>query len=536
MAETVGALIIAGLSSAGATGVAGFSLASTTIAGVGLSSIVGGAAILGATIGLQAAFGAKQNLPSNEQGSQPLQQAVPPRLRGYGRCRVSGYYMLFEATSGDSYDIIAWHHGRATALVALYLHDDQVFLNSNYPSDDRISTLINDGRYADIVRIRYHLGGPIGPTHFFFSVTGMDSLFATNTHLGRDVAWLSLVCGKTASAEDFTKAYPRNLPVPSVVADLSPVWDPRDPTQFRATASTWKISYNPIIQLIDYLTREDGGLGLDYSIIIEPVLDQWIEEANICDALELRADGSFEARYWCHGWFTFDNKPEDVINAILATCDGWLCESGDGTLAIKAGYYRAPTVTLTDAHILSFSASYGQADEQAVNELNITFTDPSQKYAKVQTETLRNEEAIAQSGVVRSQPLDLSWVQSNSQARRLAARAMQRLNPQMTGTLVTTLYGLRALGERWVAVKYPYVSGLQDCVVEIQDASIDLMSGRITFNYRRVDTGKIEAYNPESDEGSTPTTPPAGGINPILREDGSPLYREDGIPFIREAA
>jgi hypothetical protein len=50
-------------------------------------------------------------------------------------------------------------------------------------------------------------------------------------------------------------------------------------------------------------------------------------------------------------------------------------------------------------------------------------------------------------------------VQSNSQARRLADRAMQRLNPQLTGSFTTSLYGLRYLGRRWVPVSYPYVSG-----------------------------------------------------------------------------
>jgi hypothetical protein len=418
----------------------------------------------------------------------------------------------------------------------MYLHDDPVFHNSDYPTDDRVSSLIDDGRYAGLVHIRFDNGAPSIGTPFFFNGTDMDSLFNPSTHLARDIAWLSLLCSPTDNAEDFTQVYPRNLPVPSVVADLSPVWDPRDNTQSRTDASTWKISYNPIIQMIDFLTRADGGLGLDYDIIIGPVLAQWIEEANICDASELKADGTYENRYQSHGWFTFDNKPEDIINAILATCDGWMCEAGDGTIAIKVGYYRDPTVTLTDAHILSFSAAYGQADEQSVNEIDITFTDPTQAYAKVQTETLRDEDAISAAGVVRSQPLDLTWVQSNSQARRLASRAMQRLNPQMTGTFVTTLYGLRALGERWIAVKYPHVSGLQDCVVEIQDASIDLMNGRVTFTYHRIAPDQIEAYDPGTDEGTPPVIPPVNGLNPILRENGNQLLREDGTPYIREAA
>lgn len=526
MAETIGALIITAVTATTSVAVP------ATILGVSTASIIGNAVILGAAIGLQYAFGARPALPDN--GSQPLQQAVPPRLRGYGRCRVSGYYMLYEATNGDSYDVIAWHHGRAVGIVGMYLHDDEVFHNSDYPLDDRISTLINDGRYGDFVHIRYDNGAPSSGTPFYFSGTDMDGLFDPATHLGRDVAWLSLLCEKTDSAENFTRTYPRGLPVPSVVADLSPVWDPRDPAQSRTDPTTWRISYNPVVQLIDYLTRTDGGVGLDYDIIIGPVIEAWKAEADVCDAAELKADGTYEPRYESHGWFTFDNKPEDIINAILATCDGWMCEAGDGTLALKAGLYREPTVTIDEKNIVGFGVNYGQADEQSVNELAITYTSPEQKYVKVSTETLRDEDAISQSGVLRSQPLDLSWVHSNSQAQRLASRAMQRLNPEMTGTFVTTLYGLKALGERWVHLKYPFVSGLQDCVVEIQDAELDLTAGRITFSFRRVNVNAIEAYDPETDEGQAPPVPTPNGYATLRRESGTALIRENGIIFVRE--
>ncbi|ETR75864.1 hypothetical protein X566_19045 [Afipia sp. P52-10] len=153
----------------------------------------------------------------------------------------------------------------------------------------------------------------------------------------------------------------------SVVADCAPVWDPRDPAQSRANPSTWQISYNPILHLIDYITEPDGGLGLEYETVIEPVLNAWMAEADLCDERVATASGGTEPRYTSNGWYQFDNEPKDVINAILATCDGWLAEAGDGTLAVKVGVYREPTVTLTQNEIFDFSLSYGQPDEQAVN-------------------------------------------------------------------------------------------------------------------------------------------------------------------------
>ncbi|RYH46224.1 MAG: hypothetical protein EON54_16540, partial [Alcaligenaceae bacterium] len=227
--------------------------------------------------------------------------------------------------------------------------------------------------------------------------------------------------------------------------------------------------------------------------------------------------------------------PEDVINSILATCDGWMTEGGDGTLVLKVGVYREPVVAIEEQHILDFAINYGVADEQAVNQLNVTYTEPAQKYSEMQTDPYRDEDAISEMGVVRSQALDLKWVQSASQARRLAQRAMLRLNPSLSGSFVTTLYGLAALGERWISVKYPYVSGLQDEVLEVQGAELDLMAGRIKFDFIRVSTDAIEAYDPATDEGSPPVIPPEVPVQEtFFREDGSPFVREDNSVLVRE--
>jgi hypothetical protein len=501
MVETIGAIIIAAAEAAGAAGIP------ATILGVSTASIVGTAAVIGVSIGLQYAL--RPSLPKPADGTQPIKQAVPPRIRGYGRNRLAGYYMYFEEAAGNSCDVMAFHSGRIGGVVAHYLHDDLVTLIPDtygvLPGDD--------GRYGGHnVGIQTTLGTDTPPLAQFIGLPGIGATW-TAEHAGKGIAWASLVCSGVKE-KDFQKIYPRGLPVLSVVADCSVVWDPRDLTQIRSDESTWKTSFNPVIQLMDYLTRADGGLGLDYDTVIAPVLGAWLHEADLCDEFVEKADGSFEPRYQCSIWFQFDNKPEDVINGILSTCDGWLSENGDGTFSIVVGFYREPDVTLNEKHILAFSVSYGQPDEQSVNQLDITFTDPEQNYSSVQTETWRDEDAISLAGVVRSQPIDLSWVQSNSQARRLASRAMQRLNPAMTGSITTTLYGLRAIGRRWVRLQYPFVSGLQDCVIEIQSADLDLMAGRVTFNFNLIGDD-IEAYDPIEDEGRAPVIPPSIGSDAL---------------------
>jgi hypothetical protein len=317
------------------------------------------------------------------------------------------------------------------------------------------------------------------------------------------------------------------------------VWDPRNPLHDRNNPETWEYSTNPVLQLIDYLTNPDGGMGLDYDVILAPRINEWAAEADLCDELVQRADGSWEPRYSCHGFYQYDNNPEDVEGNILSTCDGWLCEDIDGTLSLKVGVYRDPVDDPIEGKaIVGFTnIQFGQADEQTVNQLDFTFTDPDQAFATTQPEPYRDEDAISASGVVRSKQLDLKWVQSSSQASRLAARALLRVNPDITCTIITDLTALDWVGQRWIPVRYPFIAGLENCVMENQGAEIDLAAGRIAFNLNLVVPTKVEDWNPATDEKPTPPIPPVapGGNSPVfMREDGTLLNREDVGSFIRE--
>jgi hypothetical protein len=518
VAETIGAIIFASVEAAGVTGAAA---AGATVIGAGITvnAAVGAAAIIGTSIGLQYALAVRPSLPSPEDGSQPLKQSIPPRIKGYGRCRLGGYYMLFErgasVAPAASYDCMAYHSGRIDQFVSFFLHDDYVSMSGDI-SHGGIAYVL--GTYADAryggnrVSIETAIGlDTQAASALLTSDAGINAVW-TSDFRGQGIAWAAMVCSGVNDPALFTKNYPHGLPVLSVVADCSPVFDPRDVSQSRSDPSTWKISYNPVIQLIDFITNPEGGLGEDYDVVVAPQLSRWITEANVCDVSVPTADGGTEPRYQANGWFQYDNKPEDVIGALLASCDGWLAEAGDGSIGITVGLYRAPSdPPLTLDHITGFSLDYGVSDEETVNQLEISYTDPAQKYVQIQTVPVRDEASIAAIGAVRSQPLDLKWVQSNAQARRLGVRAMNRLSGEVTGTFTTGLYGLRYLGKRWVPIQYPFVAGLENCVVEIQDSEVDLLAGSITWKFLSINPDSIESYNAAVDEGPPPTVPVPSG-------------------------
>lgn len=497
MAETIGFVILTAAAQAGVPGIAGFALTSTTVAGVGLTTIVGTTAIIGASIGLQYALNQTPGLPKPEDGSQALRQAIPPRQRGYGVNRLSGYYMYFEAADSggppaNSYDVIAFHSGEVDSLLGLYLSDDAV---STIPSvlgggSGEVQGL-GDGSYqipsggsSHPVLIQTRLGAASQTA--IGSFPGWDA-----SHRGDGIAYAGMICAGIGDPSEHSRIYPRGRPELSVVANCSPIWDPRDGAQSLGDPSTWVTKSNPVLELIDFITRADGGMGQDIDIVLPPAtLAQWMVEADLCDELV-----GGVPRYASHGWFRYDSSPEDIINSMLSSCDGWLAEAGDGTLSLTIGYYREPAEPpLTEDDIIGISLNCGQADEQVVNVLNVSYTDPTQKFVEAQLDDVRDEDSIAEIGIARPKPLSLSWVQEPTQAERLAGRAMTRLNPRRSGTFITKLIGLRYLGRRWVKVQYPFLADLEDCVVEIQPSpTIDLLGGHVTFTWNLVDPAALLA-------------------------------------------
>ena len=538
MPDVVGELIVTAVVATG-EGEAFAAFAEGTYFGISGITAIGTTALVAGAIGLQYALG-RPGVPKPEDGSQALKQSIPPRIRGYGTNRLAGYYMLYEAAGpapAGSYDVIAFHSGRVERVDGFLLNDDPVTPNVSIPYGG-IATILgtySDERYShDAIHIDLKIGAAGQSASTLLTGDPLINTIWTSQFVGNNIAYCAMVCNGTSDFSLQSRVYPRGKPELSVVAQCSPCWDPRDTGQDENDETTWIVSYNPVIQLIDYLTRVDGGMGLDRQIILpDDTLALWMVEANLCDDLVPVAGGGSERRYVSSGWFRFDNKPEDVIGRILSTCDGWLAEDGEGALTLVVGHYRAPSEPPLTT-IKGYSLPYGQGEEQAVNQLDITFTDPAQKYVPTQADPWRDEDLITEMGAVKPQPIDLTWVQSFSQARRLADRAMQRLNATIAGTFISDLDGLRQIGKRWVAVEYPFVSGLQECVVEIQSASVDIANDRITWDFIRIEPDTIEAYDPETDEGEPPVFPPSGSGQALVREDGTQYVREDDSVYLRE--
>jgi hypothetical protein len=512
MAETIGLLAFSAI---GFSTAAGFTIGATSIT---LGAVVGTAILVGGSIGLQMLTAPRipdapgtrsatptgvSSLPPPEAGHVPLRQAIPPRTVAYGRVRLAGTYVLFESDADStSWDIIAFHHGRIGGIIGYYFHDDIIGIDTNN------GTVIGlpDGRYGFAhCFIDTRLGFPVEQA-YPQPITAMPEIW-TSAHRGDGIASMMLRCDVTNTPVVFSAIYPRGKPEPSVVVDACLIYDPRDPAQSRLDPNSHKTSTNPVVQLLHYLTSEDHGMGLDWNTLVQPVLPALIGEMNLADGIVIRSNGIGEYKYSSAGAFQIDSEPTEIVNAILDTCDGWLSENGDGTIALKVGVYRPPVVTIRGKHIRGINLQFDLADEEIVNELSIDYTEPALDYKTISAEPWRNEEDILERGRVRSQRFALPWVQSFTQARRLAKRRDAQNNAELRGTLTTTLFGLTALGERWIRVQAPELPALDDVVIEVRGVTIDLLNASLTFKFISVDEDTIDDWN-AAEEGPAIVIPP----------------------------
>lgn len=464
------------------------------------ASILSTATLIAGSVALQYAL--RPSVPKPEDGQITLNQATPARIAGCGRNRLAGAYMAYEnADDGRSVDVIAFHNGRVQEFIQYYLHDDPVVL-----VDGIVQQILPDERYgSNAIRIETNLGLESQPV---LSVANelMPTVWTTDHKLNGTAAGV-LACRGVVDAH-VPKIYPNGPPRMSAVIDCGPYFDWRDPAQTFANPLSWRTSYNPVVNLVGFLCDSDNGMGMDFERRALPVLAALTVQADICDeAITLKAGGT-EPRYKCSTWWNLDTDPAVTVADFLASCDGWVDLDGDGTLVIKVGKYQPPTVTIDDDSITGFSIDYGVADEDAVDELAISFTSPIHDYRTMPGEPWRNEAAITRRGQTRTQPFNPKGVQSHAQLRRLAKRNVARLNAPVRGSCTTTMDGLRVQGHRFITLQRRFIPELATgAVVEIRKFRRDFSSRQCSFEWVIVDPATIDAWDAATEEGEGPPTP-----------------------------
>lgn len=481
----------------------------------------------------------RPRLPSAEQGSVPLNQSTPLRRLGTGRCRVSGPRLLWESIPGWNIEIIAVNDQPVDAFEAFWLHDDQVTIDSQ-------GWVINhEGHYGNQeVRILTKTGQPGDDGAFaeivaLFAAAGLSDIYNA-THEAKGTARIALLC-KAVQDKSVLEVYPNGPPSLAATVRMCRVYDWRDPDQDLMDPATWKWSANAHVNHVhwEWCLRHlpmIGGNGVgwiqghgpggsaeppparclqDWTFDHAPRLAERTIAADLCDErVPLKAGGD-EARYEQHGWWEIGTEQADIRDAFMRTYDGWMAEGADGSLIMKGGRYDAPpsSAVLTDRHLVEANWNRGAADKDTRNILKANFTSVAHAYSTQAVDDWRDEDLIALLGEKPSDTLDLGWVHSHAQARRLLKRMAPRAFAQRHGDLAADLDGLNHIARRYGRlVRKTGPASMRDVHYELLGASIDLASGRVPLSIVRADPN-VDAWNPVTEE----------GIGPSLTERAPPV-------------
>ncbi|HUB63146.1 MAG TPA: hypothetical protein VL996_01640 [Methylocella sp.] len=463
-------VIAAAVTAAGITG---------SIGGVSIASLIGEGVTLGGIFALGQLTQPRTHQPAGQ--FQLTKQAVPPRVRVYGRVMMGGA-LYFQAAPYIYQRGTYFCDGPIDAFEDIYLGD---YLTVGIPTG-----IAGDYPWLDWITFETQTGTIPQSRPASLNYPWWDA-----THEGNGLANIVMNClipydptGGKNLEQMFKTVYPSGVPALRAVLRGSKIYDPRDVTQSWTDPTTWKWSQNSALCILDFLTSNRG-----YNIPNARIdLASFTAFAYLCDSTVLRYDGTTELAYVCWGSYRLDEEPRSVLERLLLTCDGELLQQSDGTIGIRGGQFVTPSVTITSDMILGYEVQNGPDKMSAFNEYRIHFTSPLQGYQLIEGNPY--DDVVAQAangGQIIAQDLELAFVPSDWQAYRLAKIYMAQNNPEWLLTLTTTIAALDALGERFVNVEIDELGISDSFLIKKFDISGDLRTCTLTLASLHADTYNV---------------------------------------------
>jgi hypothetical protein len=483
------------------------------VLGLAATIVTGGAAIPGvaAAIGLSAgtisAIGVGIGLagtlaasllaqtppkPKMQDGDVSIKQAIPPRVRGYGRARVGGTFDFYDSTpDGDLKTLIVHVAHEVDDSTELSPNPEENWLNDERVQLDEDGNVTDDPWWQEddddsVVVIQHYLGAPTQV------IPSFDEKW-TADHKGHGLC-CSYVKYADLKDEEQIKAFPSGPPPYRAVLRLAKIFDPRiagtNPGEHNpANEATWTWSDNSALAVLDFLTRKEQGIPVGFGISFDRVdAASFAFAANVCDQSLPLKSGGVEKRWRTWGLYELTEDRKAVLQDLLDACNGRLIQGPDGRigLTVGAGRYRATaedpytvptgipasTVTLNDDQILEYDFSTGKAAIERINEVRATYVSQAWEWAETEAGIQEDVASQERNGVESSQ-IKLRFVPSEGQAQRVARYTLKHGNPRWSGRIRGTLALLDAWGERWITLTIGELAGLTNVLFEINSMRID---------------------------------------------------------------
>lgn len=453
----------------------------------GLTSFVSAAIVTGLAVGaslLMATDAARSPKPSDVSGT--LKQDLPARMRHYGRRKVGGALLFIETKDGNLHMVQAHGDGPFSSFISWIIDDRDVELD--------VGGWVTSDPYAEsespqTVNIETRLGSTT-QTAFDALVTDFPTIW-TSAHQGNGIA-LSKLVAKAVGNDLFNQVYPNRIPSWNAIADTSLVHDPR--------TDTTVFSRNLALQLADYLTHPDG-LQIPQEYINESRL---IAAANVCDqAVTIKAGGTIP-RYAGGLSYALNSEPSSVISRFLTAMDGRTSLLADGTIAIDAGAWVEPTVTVENKDIVSYSLRDSSGPLRESNEVLVKYTFVEAGYAETQCDPWRDEGDISSSGQTKTETVESYEIEHHNHARRIAKITEARSGASYQGQVTTNLSGMRAWDQRFIRIQGTLFE--LDHTFEVVGISLDTSNATVTIDVVSFSSTAYD-FNAAAEEGTGPSLP-----------------------------
>lgn len=432
--------------------------------------------------------GGSLSSPSPEDVQQSFRQAAAPRVKHYGRVKVSGPWVFGESYQGDFYKVIALGGGPVDAIEQLWIDDTQVTVDGSF--------VVQTAPWTGVARIETRLG--LATESYYSHLAGIFSEW-TSAHRGDYIA--SLYARQYAvDSADYLSTFPNGINTSYRVvmrgALLTPVG---------GGVAAW--GENAAAIIYDYMRSMDG-MRLPAAVLDTTEAQAgWNAAIARCNQdVNLNAGGT-EKRYRIWGSYRLDERPADVLARMLAACDGRLRQTSDGGLTLDVGDWSEPSVTLDQNAIVGISElSRGRDVLTTANTIRATYMEPTSDYQTQDADPWVDTADVSDRGEIAAD-LSLIMAPSHTQARRLMKLASYRLNPNWVGTFECNLSALAVVGERFVRITYPRFS--IDEVLEIQDVQLNFAQGdtltSVTVTAQSMPQAAYQ-WDETQDEGDAPET------------------------------
>ena len=490
---------------------------------VGLVGLTGVAATLltaaitiGLTAGLSAllrgVLGPSRAKPSD--GQQESRASIGSRYRHYGIVHTSGQLSFFESREGTLAKVLTM--GARTAEIL------------EHRIDNKPVTLTGGTVDGDSFHGAVHVYTREGADDQA-AIAELAAQFPewTEDHRQRGCSHAALICDPVKQ-ERFAEVYNNRVPDYTQVRKEGLLYDARlDDTALLGEdeagepvygsgphrlddPETWAWSDNWALVIADYWAHPDG-YGGGYANV------NWANiarEADFCDLAETTVGEETIARWriWARYGLATDER-KTVLADMLAVGDGFCWQDADGLFNLMSGRYEEPDVWLTDAHILALNATLGPDGQQRVSAVKPLYTEAAIGYREQEGATVAVPGAPDDPNT-DPQPLPVYFAPHHNQAARLGKiAACQAADDRWQFRVLANLYGLNALGRRFIGVSSAAFG--VTARFKIDGLRLLLAECKVDLTLAEVKPGDW-AFDAASEEGAPPAAPDTSGSVPSV--------------------